>query len=80
MGEMILQFLEIETANTLYGNAVFMEETWIHNINARYTFNDEVTVYAGIKNLTQEDPFSTEAAFPASARGRMIFLGGTYRL
>ena len=77
---MLLRFTSIETAQTLYGDAVFMEETWIHNINARYNYSDEITIYGGIKNVTQEDPFSTNFAIPASARGRMLFLGGTYRL
>ena len=77
--EMLLEFLEVETAESLYGDIVLMDETWIHDINASYIVNDELTVYGGINNLTQEDPFMTTAAFPASPRGRMIFVGGTYR-
>lgn len=80
MDEMLLNFTEIETAQALYGDAVFMDETWIHNLNARYTVNDELTIYGGIRNFTQEKPFATDMAFPASPRGRMFFLGGTYRL
>ena len=80
MDEMLLSFVEIETAETLYGDAVFMEETWLHDISASYNFNDDITFYGGIRNLTEEDPFSTDRAFPASPRGRMFFLGGTYRL
>lgn len=80
LDDMLVSFVEIETAQTLYGDAVFMDETWIHDLNATYTFSDEITIYGGIKNLTQEDPFGTDRAFPASPRGRMFFLGGTYRL
>lgn len=80
LGEMLLGNLEIETADTLYGKKVFMDETWIHNISASYTFSDEITLYGGIRNLSEEDPFMTEASFPGSPRGRMIFIGGTYRL
>ncbi|MCH8136172.1 MAG: TonB-dependent receptor, partial [Proteobacteria bacterium] len=80
LDDMLLSFVEIETAQTLYGDAVFMKETWIHDLSARYTYSDQITLYGGIKNLTQEDPFDTDRAFPASPRGRMLFLGGTYRL
>ncbi len=80
LDEMLLSFVEIETAETLYGDAVFMDETWIHDISASYIYNEEITIYGGIRNLSEEDPFSTDNAFPASPRGRMFFLGGTYRL
>ncbi len=80
MDEMLLSFLEIEDADALYGDIVIMEETWLHNLNATYNYSDEVTLYAGVRNLTQEDPFATDRAFPASPRGRMIYVGGTYRL
>ena len=78
-GKAALIILEVETAEALYGDIVLMDETWIHDINASYIVNDELTVYGGINNLTQEDPFMTTMAFPASPRGRMIFVGGTYR-
>ena len=71
---------EIETVDTLFGPAAYMGETWIHDLNARYDVNDELTVYGGINNVTQTESFISENAFPASPRGRMIFLGGTYRL
>ena len=71
---------EIETVDTLFGPAAYMGETWIHDLNARYEVNDELTVYGGINNVTHVDPFISENAFPVSPRGRVIFLGGTYRL
>jgi len=81
LGEMLLGVrAEIETAESLYGPSIFLDETWIHDLNARYIVNDELTVYGGINNVTQTSPFISENAFPATPRGRMIFLGGTYRL
>ena len=71
---------EIETVDTLFGPAAYMGDTWIHDLNANYTINDQLTVYGGINNITHTDPFISENAFPATPRGRMIFLGGTYRL
>jgi len=80
LDEMLLSFVEVETAETLYGDIVIMDETWIHDLSASYIFNDEITLYGGVRNLSEEDPFGTDRAFPASPRGRMFFLGGTYRL
>ena len=81
-GEMLLGAIrvEVETYETLFGPSVLLDETWLHDVNARYTVNDELTIYGGINNITQEKPFITENAFPVTPRGRMIFLGGTYRL
>ena len=82
LGEMLLGTprIEVETYETLFGPSVLLDETWIHDVNARYEINDELTVYGGINNLTQTSPFISENAFPATPRGRMIFVGGTYRL
>ena len=80
LDEMLLGTVEIETADTLYGDAVIMDETWIHDISASYNYNDQITIYGGIRNISEEDPFMTERAFPINPRGRMFFLGGTYRL
>ena len=80
LDEMLLGTVEIETADTLYGKKVYIDETWIHDISASYTYSDEITIYGGIRNLSEADPFKTENAFPASPRGRRLFLGGTYRL
>lgn len=82
LGEMLLGTarVEVETYETLFGPSVLLDETWIHDLNARYVVNDELTVYGGINNVTQTNPFISENAFPATPRGRVIFLGGTYRL
>ncbi len=82
LGEMLLGVAraEIETYETLFGPSLLLGETWVHDLNARYVVNDELTVYGGINNVTQTNPFISENAFPATPRGRVIFLGGTYRL
>ncbi len=80
LDEMLVSFLEIDTAVSLYGDSVIMDETWIHDLNATYLVNDQFTIYGGINNITQENPFLTDHAFPASPRGRMLFLGATYRM
>ena len=80
LGEMLESGLEVDTANSLYGPIVLNEEVWIHDINATYIWSDQLQIFGGVNNVTQEIPFITTNAFPASPRGRMMFLGGTYRL
>ena len=82
LGEMLLGTprVEIDTAQTLFGAAVFQDGIWIHDLNARYDAGDNLTIYGGINNLTHTNPFISEIAFPATPRGRMIFVGGNYRL
>lgn len=80
LGEMLESALEIETANALYGSSVLNDETWIHDLNANYIWSDQLTIFGGINNVTQETPFITTNAFPASPRGRMMFLGANYNL
>jgi len=75
VGEQLLRFANIETADTLYGESVFMDETWVHNINATYLLTDELTVYGGVRNLDDEQPFITDRSWPVSARGRFFYLG-----
>jgi len=52
-----------------------MDETWVHNINATYLLTDELTVYGGVRNLDDEQPFITDRSWPVSARGRFFYLG-----
>ena len=77
---MLSGFVEVETADTLYGDAVFMDETWLHDLNLRYVVNESMTLHGGIRNVTAEEPFATDRAFPASPRGRMFYLRIVYRL
>ncbi|MGI9262650.1 MAG: TonB-dependent receptor domain-containing protein, partial [Woeseiaceae bacterium] len=75
MGEMLYGGIESETYMTLYGPVALNEEFWQHDISASYLVNDELLVYGGVKNLTDEQPFFTENAFPASPRGTFFFVG-----
>ena len=71
-----LRGVEIETATELYGEGVALSgDIFIHDLNASYDLNENIRFYGGVNNLTGEEPFSTENAFPVSARGRTFFLG-----
>lgn len=76
IGEQLVGFVEIEEFNRGdYDDSVFMDATWLHDINASYIINDSFTIYGGVNNLTEERPFLTEFAYPVSARGRFFFAG-----
>ena len=57
-----------------------MDETWLHDLNVSYVVSEGMTLHGGVRNVTREKPFATGRAFPASPRGRMIYLGGVYRM
>ncbi len=58
----------------------FFGTTVIHDINASYELNDDLVVYGGVNNVTDEIPFATQEAWPVSPRGRTFFLGATYKM
>ena len=68
---------EIEDID-LYDNP-FFDETYIFDINASYEYNDSTSFYGGINNIADEEPFSTQTAWPVGPRGRFFFVGVTYR-
>ncbi|BDX08399.1 hypothetical protein [Planctobacterium marinum] len=58
-----------------YGEAVFMDAVYLHDVNFSYQLTDDVMVYGGINNLSDEEPFITAYATPVSVRGRYFFMG-----
>lgn len=76
LGRMLLSFVEIETARTLYGEAVFMDATWLHDLNVRYAASETTALHGGVRNVAAARPFATDRAFPASPRARMLYLRG----
>lgn len=67
--------VEIETADINYGPAGFADATYIHDLSASWDITDRYTLYGGINNIGDEDPFVTELAYPVSPIGRFFFLG-----
>ncbi len=70
--------VEIETVNQNYGPAAFTDEFYMHNLTGNYEFNSDMTLYGGVTNLTDEDPYLTERGYPVSVVGRAYFLGLNY--
>lgn len=69
---------EIEDFDDL-GDAGFFDDVYIFDANASYEYSDSISFYGGINNIADEEPFSTETAWPVGPRGRFFFLGVTYR-
>ena len=63
-----------------FGDAGFFDETFIFDVNASYEMNDQFTVYGGVNNIADKDPFSTQTAWPVGPRGRFVFLGVNYKM
>ncbi|MFQ6006871.1 MAG: TonB-dependent receptor domain-containing protein, partial [Woeseia sp.] len=53
---------------------------WVHDLSANYEISDRYTVYGGVQNFTDEEPFATQPAFPTGLRGRYFFAGVTATL
>jgi outer membrane receptor protein involved in Fe transport len=63
----------------LYGANGFFGETYVFDINGSYEINEGLSVYGGINNITDEEPFATQTAWPVGPRGRTFFVGISYR-
>ena len=73
--------IEIETALANYGEAAFTDDdTYIHDIRGSYVWDDNLTFFGGVNNITDEEPYSSERAYPVSPLGRYGYLGLTYSL
>ena len=53
---------------------------WIHSVSGNFEISDMFTVYGGIQNLTDEEPFQTQPSFPTGLRGIYFFAGLTATL
>lgn len=73
--EQALRSVQIETADVTYGPTGFSDDTYIFDANASYEWSENLSLYGGVNNLTGEDPFVTETAFPAGPRGAFFFGG-----
>jgi len=63
----------------VYGDSDLTGDTFIFDANASYDFGDKFSVYGGVNNIADKEPFSTQTAWPVGPRGRFVFLGVTYK-
>ena len=64
----------------LYGSAGFFDESYIFDINASYQYDDSISIYGGVNNLSDEQPYATQTAWPIGPRGRTLFLGLSFTM
>ena len=67
--------VEIESSDFEFGPNGFSDDHWSHDLSAQWDVNDDVRIFGGINNLSDEIPFLTEWAYPVNPRGRYFFLG-----
>ena len=76
IGKQLVAFVEIEEFERGdYDSSVQMDATWLHDLNVSYKIDDSYTLYGGVNNLTDEQPFLTNFAYPVGPRGRFFFVG-----
>ena len=73
-----LSDVEIETVSFEFGPNGFSGDFWSHDLSAAWDFNDNLRIFGGVNNITDEIPFLTESAYPVGPRGRYFFLGVNY--
>ena len=61
-----------------FGSGAYFDEVYIYDINASYDVSDSVTLYGGVNNIADEEPYATQTAWPVGPRGRFFFFGVTY--
>lgn len=70
---------EIEDFQTVFGSAAVLDEFYKHDLSFSYDWDETIQVYGGVQNLTDEQPFAGEYAWPVSGMGRSYFVGVSYR-
>ena len=67
--------VEIDTAEVVAGPAGFVDEVFVHDVSFGFDVGDNYTVYGGVNNLTDVEPYPTNSAYPVSPYGRYYFIG-----
>lgn len=72
--------IQIERIDTEFGEAGYADPYYVHNLSGTYEWSEQVTVYGGINNLTNEEPYIASRAYPVSGMGRFYFVGARLNL
>lgn len=71
---------EIETVMKNFGPSAFTDDdTFVSDIRGAFA-GDDYSVYFGVNNITNENPYGSERAYPVSPVGRYFYLGANYSL
>ena len=72
--------LGLGDSQALYGDAGFFDSVIITDINANYRFSDQLSFFAAVNNVNDEEPYATQSAWPVGPRGRTLILGLSYSM
>jgi outer membrane receptor protein involved in Fe transport len=76
----IERVLGLGDSQALYGDAGFFDSVIITDVNANYRFSDQLSFFAAVNNVTDEEPYATQSAWPIGPRGRTLILGLSYSM
>lgn len=79
------QLLPTITNQQVAGNPLFVDpmstgDAWVHDINFNYLINDRTSVYGGLNNAFDEEPYLGTLSRPAGPRGRFGFVAVNFRI
>lgn len=77
LSEQLEAEVEVEELDNLFGPIGVAGDFIRHDLTAQLEIDDRLTLFGGINNLTEEEPFRTRIAYPVSPRGRFLFVGAT---
>ena len=67
--------LGLGAKKALYGDAGFFDSVMIADLYGNYRSSDELSLFAAINNVTDEEPYATQTAWPVGPRGRTFVVG-----
>ncbi len=71
----IEEVLGLGDNQALYGDAGFFDSVMIADLYGNYLLSDELSLFAAINNVTDEEPYATQTAWPVGPRGRTFVVG-----
>lgn len=72
--------IQIERIATEFGDAGFAPTYFIHGLSFNFDIFKDSSIYGGVNNLTNAQPYISSSAYPVSGLGRLLFLGVRTRL
>lgn len=72
--------IQIERIATEFGDAGFAPTYFIHGLSFNIDVFKKASLYGGVNNLTNAEPYLSSSAYPVSGLGRLFFLGVRARL
>ena len=80
LSEQTEEDVEIDLLDDDFGEIGLAGDFYRHDLELGYEFSEDLSFYGGVNNITDEDPFRTQVAYPVSPRGRFFFIGATYSI